>query len=82
VVFGAGGTDVWYRVVKTLDETSEAPQNIPYIAGVFAYSSSGNYKKSVVISNCYKFRIEFRKGGTTAGTYTPYVYMRKNGVSV
>lgn len=82
VAFGTTGSDVYFRAVGTLDATTENADNVAFIAGVVPFIASTTVRRSINLSNLYKYRIEFRKGGTSAGSYTPNVYVRKNGVSI
>jgi hypothetical protein len=79
---GATGGDIFFRVIGTLDASSENADSIPFVAGSLGYILNTTQRRSVMISGPYKFRVEVRKGSATAGSYTPNVYMRKNGISV
>lgn len=80
--FGTTGDGMYFRVVTCLDESSEAADSVAFVAGSVPFVLSTTQRRSVIISGPYKFRVEVRKGGTTAGSYTPNVYVRKNGISV
>ena len=81
-VFGSTGNDVYYRIIKTLDDTSEVIDTVAFTAGSIPFVASTTQYRPHTVSGCYRFRVEVRKGGTTAGSYTPNVYMRKNGVNI
>lgn len=81
VAFGSTGGDVLYRVVTSLDSTSETSDTIPLVTGVAPYTLNTTQLRSFFLSGPYKFRIEFRKNSTTAGSYTPNAYIRKNGIN-
>lgn len=81
-VFGGTGADMYFRVVTCLDAASEVADTVAYITGVIPYIPSTTQLRSVTLTGPYKYRVEVRKGGTTAGSYTPSVYVRKNGISV
>lgn len=80
--FGGTGNDMLYRVVGTLDDSSESADTLQFVSGTLTFSASVTVRKSIVLRGPYKFRVEVRKGGTTAGSYTPNVYLRKDGVSL
>jgi hypothetical protein len=80
--FGATGGDMFFRVVGTLDAPSESADSIAFVAGSLGYILNTTQRRSVMVTGPYKFRVEVRKGAATAGSYTPNVYMRKNGISV
>jgi len=82
VLFGSTGNDIIYRVIKTLDAATENADTVVYTGGTVPFVASITQRRPHAVSNCYKFRIELRKNGTTAGAYTPNVYIRKNGISV
>lgn len=82
VAFGATGADIYYRPVCTLDATSENADTIGLPGGAVPFVASTTQRRSFFITGPYKYRVEVRKGGTTAGSYTPNVYVRKNGISV
>lgn len=81
VEFGTTGNDIAYRVITTLDATSEVASTVAYTAGSVAFVASTTQYRPHKVSGCSKFRIELRKYGTTAGSYTPNVYMKKDGIS-
>lgn len=81
-VFGSTGNDIYYRIIKTLDDTSEVIDTVPFTAGSVPFVASTTQNRPHTVSGCYRFRVEFRKGGTTAGSYTPNVFIRKNGVNI
>ena len=81
-LFGATGSDMFFRVVCTLDADSEIADTIQFVGGSLGFVASTTVIRSIVLRGAYKFRVEVRKGGTTAGSYTPNVYIRKDGVSV
>lgn len=80
--FGSTGSDMYFRVIGTLDDSSEAVDSISFVSGSLGFSASATARRSIIVSGLYRFRVEVRKGGTTSGSYTPNVYMRKNGISV
>lgn len=80
--FGSTGADMWFRVVGTLDASAENADTVAFIAGSLGFVASTTQRRSITLSNVYKYRVEVRKGGTTAGSYTPNVYVRKNGISI
>ena len=80
--FGSTGNDIIYRVIKTLDATAENADTVVFTGGTVPFVASTTQRRPHTVSNCYKFRVELRKNGTTAGAYTPNVYIRKNGISV
>ena len=80
--FGSTGDGMYFRVITCLDESSEAADSMAFVAGVVPFVLSSAQRRSVVLTGPYKYRGEVRKGGTTAGSYTPNVYVRKNGISV
>lgn len=81
--FGATGGDMLFRVVGTLDASSESADTITFIpGGSLGYILNTTQRRSIIVTGPYKFRVEVRKGSATAGDYTPNVYMRKNGISV
>ena len=82
VAFGSTGNDVQYRVVGTLDDTAEAADNVAFRGGIIPFTASATVRRSLVVSDLYKWRLEVRKGGTTAGSYTPVAYIRKDGISI
>lgn len=82
VAFGATGADIYFRVVGTLDVTSENADTVSWVGGVVPFVANTTQRRSIIPSGPYKYRVEVRKGGTTAGSYTPNVYVRKNGINV
>jgi len=81
-VFGSTGNDMYFRVVGTLDASAENADSVAFISGSIPYVLSTTQRRSVILTGPYKYRVEVRKGGTTAGSYTPNVYTRKNGINV
>jgi hypothetical protein len=79
--FAGTGTDMFFRVVGTLDDATENADTVSFVAGSVPFTASVTVRRSVIVSGLYKFRVEVRKGGTTAGAYTPNVYTRKNGIN-
>lgn len=82
VAFGATGSIIFYRIIKTLDAASETADSIAFSAGTVPFVASTTQRRPHTVSGCYKFRVEFRKSGTTSGAYTPNVYMRKSGINI
>lgn len=80
--FGSTGNDMYFRIVGTLDASSENADSVAFVAGSIPFVASATQRRSVMLTGPYKYRVEVRKGGTTAGNYTPNVYVRKNGISV
>lgn len=80
--FGSTGNDMYFRIIGTLDDSSENADTVSFVAGSIPFIGSTTQRRSVILTGPYKYRIEVRKGGTTAGSYTPNVYVRKNGISV
>lgn len=80
--FGSTGNDMYFRIIGTLDASSEAPDSVSFMAGSIPFVASTTQRRSVMLTGPYKYRVEVRKGGTTAGSYTPNVYVRKNGINV
>jgi len=80
--FGSTGNNMFFRVVGTLDASTENADTVAFIAGSIPFVASTTQRRSIILSNIYKYRVEVRKGGTTAGSYTPNVYVRKNGISI
>lgn len=80
--FGSTGNDMVFRIIGTLDATTENADNLPFVSGSLAFTASTTVRRSVMLTGPYKYRVEVRKAGTTAGSYTPNVYVRKNGISV
>jgi len=80
--FGSTGNDMYFRVIGTIDATSENADSVAFVAGSIPFIASTTQRRSVILTGPYKYRVEVRKGGTTAGSYTPNVYVRKNGISV
>lgn len=80
--FASAGSDLFYRVVATLDDSSETWDNLPLMSGSLAFSASSTVVRSFIVSGVKRFRIEVRKGGTTSGSYTPSASWRKNGISI
>ena len=79
--FGSTGADMFFRVMGTLDDAAEAVDNLPFVSGSLAFTASTTVRRSIIVTGPYKFRVEVRKGGATAGAYTPNAYIRKNGIS-
>lgn len=79
--FGSTGSDMFFRIIGTLDVSSENADSLPFISGSIGFSASTTQRRSIILTGPYKYRVEVRKGGTTAGSYTPNVYVRKNGIS-
>lgn len=86
VQFSENGDNVLYRIIKTLDDDGEgngaSPQNFPHTMGIIRFSSYSTIIRPVVVTNCYRFRVEFRKQIGDDGAYIPNVYMRTNGLSM
>lgn len=82
VAFGTTGNDIAYRIITTLDDATETASTVPYTGGSVPFVASTTQLRPHIVSGCSKFRVELRKYGTTAGSYTPNVHMRKNGISV
>lgn len=81
--FGSTGNDMYFRVICTLDASSENADSVSFVAGsALPFVASTTQRRSVTLTGPYKYRVEVRKGGSTAGSYTPNVYVRKNGISV
>lgn len=80
--FGSTGNDMLFRVVTSLDALSETPDTEAFTGGSVPFAASVTKSRSLLVWGVYKFRVEVRKGGATAGSYTPSVYVRKDGVSV
>lgn len=80
--FGSTGSDMFFRIIGTLDVSSENADSLPFISGSIGFSASTTQRRSIILTGPYKYRVEVRKGGTTAGSYTPNVYARKNGINV
>lgn len=80
--FASTGNDMYFRVIGTLDASSENADSVAFIAGSLPFIASTTQRRSVMLTGPYKYRVEVRKGGTAAGSYTPNVYVRKNGISV
>ena len=80
--FGSTGSDMIFRIITTLDDTSETADTSALLTGVVPYVASTTQLRSLFLTGPYKFRIDVRKYGTTAGAYTPNVYIRKNGFSL
>ncbi len=80
--FGGTGSDMYFRVVGTLDASAENADTIAFVSGVLPFVLSTTQRRSIVVTGPYKYRVEVRKGGTTAGSYTPNVYIKKNGISI
>lgn len=80
--FGSTGSDMYFRVVGTLDATTENADTVAFVSGVVPFILSTTQRRSIILTGPYKYRVEVRKGGTTAGSYTPNVYVRKNGISI
>ena len=81
VGFGATGNDLWFRTTTTLNASSPVPDTLAFNAGTIAFSASSIQYRSIVITGPYCFRVEVRKGGATAGGYSPSASFLMNGVS-
>lgn len=81
VAFGSTGNDIAYRIITTLDDSSEVACTVAYTIGSVPFVASTEQLRPHIVSGCSKFRVELRKYGTTAGSYTPNVYIKKNGIS-
>lgn len=77
--FGSTGNDMAFRITTTpgthQDTVGFTGGSLPFIASTTQY-------RTIIVSGVSSFRVEVRKGGTTAGTYTPNVFIKKNGISV
>lgn len=73
--------DLGFRIVTTLDDTTEVYDDIAFVSGSIGRAASTTFEKSIVVSGCYAFRLECRKLGTAAETITVNAYVRKNGIS-
>lgn len=82
VAYGSTGNDTGVRIVTTLDDSTESSDTVGMITGVVPFVASTTQQRSMFLTGPYKFRVELRKYGTTAGSYTPNVYIRKNGINV
>jgi hypothetical protein len=82
VVFGSTGNDIAYRTIASEDATSEVADTIALTAGSIPFVASTTQRRTITLSNVYKYRVELRKYGTTSGSYTPNVFAKKNGISV
>jgi hypothetical protein len=82
VAFGSTGSDVYFRTIATEDASTENADTVAFTAGSIPFVASTTQRRTITLSNLYKYRVELRKGGTTAGSYTPNVYAKKNGISV
>lgn len=80
--FGSTGNDMFFRIICTLDATTENADSATFISGWLPFVASTTQRRSVMLTGPYKYRVEVRKGGTTVGSYTPNVFVRKNGISV
>lgn len=80
--FGSTGNDMYFRIVGTLDANSENADSVAFVSGSIPFVASTTQRRSVTLTGPYKYRVEIRKGGATAGSYTPNVFVRKNGISV
>lgn len=79
---GTTTNDLGFRVVTTLDDTTEVWDDIAFVAGSIGRAASTTFERTILVSGCYKFRLEFRKLGTAAETITVDAYVRTDGVSV
>lgn len=82
VAFGSTGNDMSFRVIGTLDDSAENADTVTFTGGSIPFVLSTTQRRSVMLTGPYKYRVEVRKYGTTAGSYTPNVYVRKNGINV
>jgi len=82
VAFGATGADISYRIITTLDDSSEVANTVATTAGSVPFVASTTQYRPHKVSGCSKFRVEVRKYGVTAGAYTPNVYVKKDGISI
>ena len=82
VTFGSTGNDIYYRPVCTLDATAENADTVGLPGGSVPFVANTTQRRTFFITGVYKYRIEVRKGGTTAGSYTPNVHYRNNGINV
>lgn len=80
--FDTTGNDMYFRVIGTLDASSENADTVAFVSGSIPFVVGTTQRRSVMLTGPYKYRVEVRKGGTTAGSYTPNVYVRKNGINV
>lgn len=80
--FGSTGNDMYFRIIGTLDAATENADSVPFVAGSIPFVASTTQRRSIMLTGPYKYRVEVRKSGTTAGSYTPNVYVRKNGINV
>lgn len=80
--FGSTGNDMFFRIICTLDASAENADSVTFISGSLPFIASTIQRRSVMLTGPYKYRVEVRKGGTTAGSYTPNVFVRKNGILV
>lgn len=79
VAFGATGSDLYFRVTTTPGTNQDT---VAFVAGSLPFVASTTQYRTIVVSGVASFRVEVRKGGTTAGSYTPNVIIKKNGISV
>lgn len=77
--FGATGNDLYFRVTTTPGTNQDT---VAFVSGSVPFVASTTQYRTITVSNVASFRIEVRKGGTTAGSYTPNVIIKKNGISV
>jgi|GEM_PF-1060074 len=82
VDFGATGGDMFARIVTTLDDAAEVADSHPHGITTVPLLPSSTVVRSILVTGVYKFRLEVRKFGTTAGAYTPSASIRKNGVNI
>jgi len=80
--FGATGGDMFFRIICTPDLSSENADSVAFTVGLIPYVLNTTQRRSIMLTGPYKYRVEVRKGATTAGAYTPNVYVRKNGISI
>ncbi len=73
--------DLAFRVVTTLDDATEVYDEIAFVSGAIGRVVSTTVERSITVFGCYKFRLEWRKLGTTVETVTVDAYVRKDGVS-
>lgn len=82
VAFGGTGLDMYFRIIGTLDASTENADSVAFVSGSIPFVANTTQRRSVMLTGPYKYRVEVRKGGTTEGSYTPNVYVRKNGINV
>lgn len=77
--FGTTGNDMYFRVTTTPGTNQDT---VSFVAGSLPFVASTTQYRTILVSGVSSFRVEVRKGGTTAGSYTPNVVIKKNGISV